>query len=117
VIYHINEKVGLMQVHQVKSPTHLYRKCKNLKTWNGIGCCTEGNFFRNKRPRLILYMCPNGAWWSGLHTDSGANPTIVSYNASAVKTYNATSSLLRFESRNSLFYLEKTLYSTTTPAL
>jgi hypothetical protein len=27
----------------------------------------------------------------------GANPTIVSYNASAVKIYNTSSSLLRFE--------------------
>jgi hypothetical protein len=27
----------------------------------------------------------------------GANPTIASYNASAVKIYNATSSLVRFE--------------------
>jgi hypothetical protein len=27
----------------------------------------------------------------------GGNPTIVSYNASAVKTYNAASSLVRFE--------------------
>jgi hypothetical protein len=29
-------------------------------------------------------------------TLSGANPTIVSYNASVVKIYNATSSLVRF---------------------
>jgi hypothetical protein len=28
---------------------------------------------------------------------SGTNPTIVSYKASAVKKYNATSSLVRFE--------------------
>jgi hypothetical protein len=33
----------------------------------------------------------------------GANPTIASYNASAVKIYNATSSQLRFE--NELFLL------------
>jgi hypothetical protein len=30
----------------------------------------------------------------------GVNPTIVSYNASAVKSYNATSSLVRFENKN-----------------
>jgi hypothetical protein len=30
---------------------------------------------------------------------SGANPTIVSYNTSAVKIYNATSSLVRFENK------------------
>jgi hypothetical protein len=43
--------------------------------------------------------------------NSGANPTIVSYvgtyNAGAVKIYNATSSLVRFEKRNVLFCLEK----------
>jgi hypothetical protein len=33
----------------------------------------------------------------------GANPTIASYNASAVKIYNAASSLVRFE----VFYYEK----------
>jgi hypothetical protein len=30
-------------------------------------------------------------------TTAGANPTIMSYNAKAVKIYNATSSLVRFE--------------------
>jgi hypothetical protein len=30
----------------------------------------------------------------------GPNPTIVSYNATAVKIYNATSSLVRFENKN-----------------
>jgi hypothetical protein len=39
----------------------------------------------------------------------GANPTIVSYNASAAKIYNAKSSLLRFENKNIFFYYEKTL--------
>jgi hypothetical protein len=38
-------------------------------------------------------------------TKSGANPTIVS--ASAVKKYNANSSLVRFENKNVFFYLEK----------
>jgi hypothetical protein len=36
----------------------------------------------------------------------GANPTIVSYNASAVKIYNTTSSLVRFENKNILFFLD-----------
>jgi hypothetical protein len=40
---------------------------------------------------------------------SGDNSAIASYNASAVKIYNATSSLVRFENKNSLFYREKTL--------
>jgi hypothetical protein len=31
----------------------------------------------------------------------GANPTTVIYNASAVKIYSATSSLVRFEEKNS----------------
>jgi hypothetical protein len=39
----------------------------------------------------------------------GANPTIVSYNASAVKNYNATSSLGRFENKNAFFNFKKML--------
>jgi hypothetical protein len=39
----------------------------------------------------------------------GANPTIVSYNASVVKVYNTTNSLDRFESKNISFILLKTL--------
>jgi hypothetical protein len=37
----------------------------------------------------------------------GVNPTIVSYNASAVKIYNATISLVRLENKNILLYFEK----------
>jgi hypothetical protein len=33
----------------------------------------------------------------------------VSYNASAVKNYNSTSSLVRFESKSIFFYFENTL--------
>jgi hypothetical protein len=40
----------------------------------------------------------------------GANPTIASYNASAVKIYNATSSLVRFANKNIFLCIEKTLY-------
>jgi hypothetical protein len=47
----------------------------------------------------------------------GANPTIVSYNANAVKIYNAASSLVRFENKNIFYYFEKTLQPTTTLAL
>jgi hypothetical protein len=39
----------------------------------------------------------------------GANPTTLSYNASPVKIYNATSSLVRFENKNIVFYFEKQL--------
>jgi hypothetical protein len=38
---------------------------------------------------------------------SGANSKIVSFNARAVKIYNATSSLLRFEDKNIVFCYEK----------
>jgi hypothetical protein len=38
---------------------------------------------------------------------SGANPTIASYNPSAVKNYNAKSSQVRFENKIILFYYEK----------
>jgi hypothetical protein len=34
--------------------------------------------------------------------DPEANPTIVSYNASAVKNYNSTSSLVRFKTKKSI---------------
>jgi hypothetical protein len=44
-----------------------------------------------------------------VHIKPGAKPTIVSYNASTVKIYNATSSLVRFGNRNIFFYFEKTL--------
>jgi hypothetical protein len=37
----------------------------------------------------------------------GANPTIVSYNASAVKMYTVANSLAGFENKNILFYFEK----------
>jgi hypothetical protein len=37
----------------------------------------------------------------------GANPTIVSYNASVVKNCDATSSLVRFKDKNELSYFEK----------
>jgi hypothetical protein len=36
---------------------------------------------------------------------AGANPTIVSYNASAVKIYIATSSLVHYENKNIFFYI------------
>jgi hypothetical protein len=48
---------------------------------------------------------------------SGANPTIASYNASAVNIYNATCCLVRFENKNIVLHIEKTLYPTSTLAL
>jgi hypothetical protein len=37
-------------------------------------------------------------------SNSGANPTIASYNATVVNFYNATGSLVRFENKNIFFY-------------
>jgi hypothetical protein len=52
--------------------------------------CTENrHFFQNNSPH------------------PGANPTIVSYNASAVKIYNGTSSLVHFEKNHIGTYFEK----------
>jgi hypothetical protein len=44
----------------------------------------------------------------------GADPSIVSYNASAVKIYNTIISLVCFENKINFYKLEKTLHSTTT---
>jgi hypothetical protein len=38
---------------------------------------------------------------------AGANPTIASYNASVVNSYNATGSLACFENKNISFYFYK----------
>jgi hypothetical protein len=35
-----------------------------------------------------------------MKNEPGANPTILGYNAGAVKIYNAMSSLVRFENEN-----------------
>jgi hypothetical protein len=40
----------------------------------------------------------------------GTNPTIVTYNASTVEIYNATSSLVYFENKNNFFCFEKRSY-------
>jgi hypothetical protein len=42
-----------------------------------------------------------------LGLDPRVVPTIVIYNASAVKIYNNTSSLVRFENKNIYFFYEK----------
>jgi hypothetical protein len=47
----------------------------------------------------------------------GPNPMIVSYNASAVKIFNATSGLVRIETKNAFLYNGKTLRPTTALAL
>jgi hypothetical protein len=67
-----------------------------------------GRIFTAFQTSLSLFFCVSSP---------GANPTTVSYNASVVKIYNATSSLVRFENKNIFFYFEKTLLPTTTLAL
>jgi hypothetical protein len=43
------------------------------------------------------------------YSSPGANSTIVSYNASAVKIYNARSSLVRFGNKNIFFAMQNAL--------
>jgi hypothetical protein len=45
--------------------------------------------------------------WTKSQKNPGANPTTVSYNASVVKIYNATSSLVRFENKIVFIYVRK----------
>jgi hypothetical protein len=55
---------------------------------------------------------------SHVELNSGANPTIESYNASTINIYNATSCQLRFENKQKLFLMpRKTLLPITTLAL
>jgi hypothetical protein len=44
-----------------------------------------------------------------LKIKTGANPAIASYNAKVVKNYNANRNLVRFETKNIIIYIEKTL--------
>jgi hypothetical protein len=53
---------------------------------------------------MILSMVNYVLDWSRSR-DPGANPTNASYNASAVKIYDAASSLGRFENNNIIFLL------------
>jgi predicted small integral membrane protein len=59
--------------------------CWNMEIFSNL------NFLMLKHGNLFEFVLP------------GANPMIVSYNASAVKIYYATGSLARFENRN-IFY-------------
>jgi hypothetical protein len=56
----------------------------------------SGNPASHHKSKLKFFNCP---WLATLQEAScaGLYPTIVSYNASAVKIYNATSSLMRFK--------------------
>jgi hypothetical protein len=45
------------------------------------------------------------------YVGAGANPMIMSYNASAVKNFNTLSSLMFFQNKNIFCYFQKTLYS------
>jgi hypothetical protein len=44
-------------------------------------------------------------WSCYVNANTGANPTIVGYNANVVNFYNATGSLARFENKNIIFYI------------
>jgi hypothetical protein len=60
---------------------------------------------------LALYVVVNS------EVSPGANLTTASYNASTVKIYNATSSLVRFENEKRFHLLQNTIQLTTTLAL
>jgi hypothetical protein len=44
-----------------------------------------------------------------MYVEPGANPSIVSYNASALKIYHATNSQVHFKNKNAFSYYKKTL--------
>jgi hypothetical protein len=53
----------------------------------------------------VLPYCTDGV----VVVNSGANPTIASYNAGVVKNYNSACILARFENRNVLRFLKNAL--------
>jgi hypothetical protein len=57
-----------------------------------------------KRSPVIFFTIASYSKFSSV-----ANPTIASYNASAVKIHNASSSLVRFENKNIFFCLKNAL--------
>jgi hypothetical protein len=64
----------------------------------------NGNFIRQKWRLDVGTIQANTRLLFIAFTRTGANPTIASHNASAVKINNATSSLERFVSKNIYFY-------------
>jgi hypothetical protein len=54
----------------------------------------------------VFQLKENMLMWVQEYVEPDANSTIVSYNASAVKIYNQTSSLVLFENKNVFFYFE-----------
>jgi hypothetical protein len=71
----------------------------------GLGILNIGMFYGNLAYFIAIWYI---LWSLGIFSRFGigmsgkhcANPTIASYNASAVIFYNATSSLVRFENKN-----------------
>jgi hypothetical protein len=65
------------------------------------------------QPRLFYVKEPKSKYLTyfqllcTFYVHTGANPTVVIYNASVVNFFNATGSLARFEIKNTLFYFEK----------
>jgi hypothetical protein len=67
------------------------------RTWSACFHHTRAWFLQHARVRINPLRNP------------GADPTIASYNDSAVKINNAASSLLNFDNKDKFFYFEKTL--------
>jgi hypothetical protein len=57
---------------------------------------------------VCMYVCTYVCMYMLVKTVPGANPTIASYNASAVKNYNATRSLV--SSENNIIFLHSLTY-------
>jgi threonine aldolase len=69
-------------------------------------CSERGSeMFVGDKSHIFLYE-QGGAAYVSIQFNAGANPTIVSYNASVVKIYNATISLACSEN-NFFFHYEK----------
>jgi hypothetical protein len=60
------------------------------------------NMHMHKLVNRNIHMYVLGHIYSNVQSRPGATPTIVSNDASAVKMYNATISLVRFEKKNIL---------------
>jgi hypothetical protein len=65
-----------------------------------------GRSFLELKKDFSLLQKPSASCNAGVvFVNYGANPTIVSYNASAVKLYDATRSVVRFENIGKYFIL------------
>jgi hypothetical protein len=58
--------------------------------------------FKKFSPKNWRFSTPNNYKIAYAKNEPGGNPTIMSYNASAVNIYNAASSLVRFENKKNI---------------